>query len=192
MAMISASAAMHWACVLYTLPFFALLSAGRWRRWAAIVILPAAFFNVLAVAHRYYQAWPLLPMHLGPVALPLCLALLYPFATRTTDPERYGLAVRRYLLALNLFLVLLTLLFPKDFYLPFIKSKSLFAHAFLWFGLFGKGCFAVSAVWALAVLTENGRGGSSAEPTAAMNRSLFFAAWGFTLWTVAMFSGEIW
>lgn len=39
-------------------------------------IILALGLNATAVLMRYYQAWPMLPMYLGPVALPLFLALL--------------------------------------------------------------------------------------------------------------------
>ena len=190
--MISAHTAFQIAGILYVLAFVASLLPGRRQSFVALFLVTAILTNTLVIALRYHQAWPMLPMHLGPVALPLCLALLYPWAATMRDAEHSRIILRRYLLGINLVFILLALLFPKDFYLPFLKSKSLFAHAFLLFGILGKGCFAVSSLWAFIALRCNPASTIRQEMTAAMNRSLLFAAWGFILWTLSMFSGEIW
>ncbi len=190
--MISAHSAFHIAGSLYGLAFLGTLLPARRHLLVLLFLLPAILVNILVVVLRYHQAWPMLPMHLGPVALPLCLALFYFLAATAKDNDHSRMTVRRYLLGLTLLFILLGLLFPKDFYLPFLKSKSLFAHAFLLFGVLGKGCFAVCGIWAVIALGQDRASAEKHETTAAMSRSLLFAAWGFALWTFSMFSGEIW
>ena len=190
--MIPAHSAFQVAGILYTLAFVASFLPGRRQPFVLLALVTAILANSMVIVLRYHQAWPMLPMHLGPVALPLCLALLYPCATTKRDAEHSRIALRRSLLGINVVFILLALLFPKDFYLPFLKSKNLFAHAFLFFGILGKGCFTVSALWAMVALTSRSANSDRKEMPAAMNRSLLFAAWGFILWTLSMFSGEIW
>jgi hypothetical protein len=190
--MISAHAAFEIAGSLYGLAFFSSLLPARRQLFVFPFLIAAILVNGLVVFLRYNQAWPMLPMHLAPVALPLCLALLYPMAARANDHDQHRSVVRRYLLGLNLFFIILALCFPKDFYLPFLKSKSLFAHAFLLFSVLGKGCFVVCGIWAAVALGQDRAKAEKRETTTAMSRSLLFAAWGFVLWTLAMFSGEIW
>ena len=193
MAMISTHSVLQIAAGFYGLAFLGSLLAARHHHVIPVFLFPAILANCLVVFLRYHQAWPMLPMHLSPVALPLCLALFYPLATRgNNDLTLHQIGVRRYLLGLNVLLVLLALFFPKDFYLPFLKSKSLFAHAFLLFGILGKGCFTVCTIWAAVALRQNRRSEDHRERTAVMHHSLLFATWGFALWTLSMFSGEIW
>lgn len=187
--MISAHAAFQIAGCLYALAFLGSFVSDK-RILVRLLLIPAILANALVLFLRYQQAWPMLPMHLGPVALPLCLGLLFPFCASETDQHRP--LVSRFMLGLAVFIVLMGLCFPKDFYLPFLKSKTLFAHAFLLFGVGGKGCFILSAVWAMAALPEIGRPFRKHLMVTAMNRSLLWAVWGFALWTVSMFSGEIW
>ena len=68
--------------------------------------------------------------------------------------------------------------FPKDFYLPFPQSKTLFAHLFFLFGVIGKSCFFVSAARAAA-------GETDAD-------SFRWAVRGFAFWTISMFCGGLW
>ncbi len=180
------------AGVLYLLALMnALVSGGRGPR-DIFFLAPALAANLAALALRYHQAWPMLPMHLGAVALPLCLGLPALFTGKAHTPlERTSW---RLLLALTALSACLALCFPKDFYLPFLKSKTLFAHGFLWFGLAGKSCLAVGASWALAALLIAPRGPEppAAAIATAMRRCQRWLALGFVLWTLAMFSGEMW
>jgi ABC-type transport system involved in cytochrome c biogenesis permease subunit len=130
-------------------------------------------------------------MHLGAMALPLCLGLLYSLAAGDCEPEQRRM-VRRTLLGVMVLLVLLGLCFPKDFYLPFLKSKTLLAHGFLWFGLAGKACIVLSAIWAFAALAADRQAYAKHRLTLALQQSLRWAVWGFALWTLSMFSGELW
>lgn len=178
------------AGTMYWLAFLASLGKGTRKGVTVLLLTLAVLANLAVVFLRYHQAWPMLPMHLGAVALPLCLGLLTPFAGSGQTPQ--GQAVRRILLALIVLLVGAALCFPKDFYLPFLKSKTLLAHGFLWFGLAGKACFTVSAAWAISGLFLFRRTPERQGLTAAMHRCHRWAALGFTLWTLSMFAGELW
>ncbi|MDD2465771.1 MAG: cytochrome c biogenesis protein CcsA [Desulfobulbus sp.] len=162
----------------------------RWSFLSRVLLIPALGCNLVTVGLRYYQAWPMLPMHLGPMALPLCLGLLMVFLGRASRPgER---RVLRIILTTIVCLVTAAIFFPKDFYLPFLKSKTLIAHAFLWFALLAKGCCAISAAWALCAWPFVGDSSASLRPAVALQSSLRWAALGFGLWTVSMFCGELW
>ncbi len=152
----------------------------------------ALFANATAAAMRYWTAWPMLPMYLGPQALPLCLAMLLVLNRRNARE----LWLRRLIPGFALLLCILALLFPKDFYLPFLKSNAAFAHAFFVFGMIGKGCFLVSAAWALTALfasagAEN-TGNARTGEVSAQRPWLRWAVWGFAFWTLSMFAGELW
>ena len=187
MTMITSHTAFQIAGALYTLALLVALAPGKRPLPINLPLAAAVACNLLAVGLRCHQAWPMLPMHLGPVALPLCLGLLYPFTAGDCEPALRRPA-QRILLAVIVLLTALALCFPKDFYLPFLKSKTLLAHGFLWFGVVGKACFVFCAVWALTALLP------SRHPHAisAMGRSHRWAALGFSLWTASMFSGELW
>ena len=179
------------AGALYGLALLAALMPGRRGPLTGFLLALALAANLAVVALRYHQAWPMLPMHLGAMALPLCLGLLLPWAAGGSGTSLEQ-AVRRILLVLIVLLVGTALCFPRDFYLPFLKSKTLLAHGFLWFGLIGKACFAVSAAWALASLPLFRHAADRQPQAAAMHRCQRWAALGFALWTVSMFTGELW
>jgi hypothetical protein len=155
-------------------------------------LLPAILANAAAVGIRYWTAWPMLPMYLGPQALPLGLALFLGFI-RGDGNARW---VRRLILSFALLLCILAILFPKDFYLPFLKSYAPLAHAFFVFGVIGKACFIVSAVWAVIALffhtTPQKSGNAPAGSFSTHHRWLRWAVWGFVFWTLSMFAGELW
>jgi hypothetical protein len=180
------------AGALYGLALLGALLPGKRPLVVATFLVPALVCNLLVVGLRYHQAWPMLPMHLGAMALPLCLGLLYPFTAGGECEQDQQRMVRRTLLGLMVLLVLMGLCFPKDFYLPFLKSKTMLAHGFLWFGLAGKACFVLSAIWALAALAANRQAYGKHRLTVTLQLSLRWAVWGFALWTLSMFSGELW
>ena len=190
--MISTHTALQAACLFYGLAFIASLTTLQHRRvLIAALLIPGLAACLLIIALRYHQAWPMLPLHLTPVAVLLCLGLLYPIAVKAAEPA-FQQPVQRSLLAAMVLVAACTLCFPKDFYLPFVKSKTLFAHAFLVFGAIGKACFLISAGWALAALMQARRGHGTFHLHRAMHRCHFWTVWGFALWTVSMFSGGLW
>lgn len=175
-------------CYLATL--MAAFLPRRWSFISRVLLIPALGCNLVTVGVRYHLAWPMLPMHLGAMALPLCLGLLLLLLGNGSRPgER---VVQRIILAATVSLVTAALFFPKDFYLPFLKSKTLLSHAFLWFSLFAKGCCVVSAAWALCSWPLGGGARDGLRPAVSLQHSLRWAALGFGLWTLSMFCGELW
>jgi ABC-type transport system involved in cytochrome c biogenesis permease subunit len=110
------------------------------------------------------------------------------------------------ILSLTCIIALITVFFPKDFYLPFLKSNTLLAHFFFFFGVIGKGCFLVASAWAVIGLFQEHRGISqetvntsdvtvSNSPQVSLSAHYYWfpwAVWGFAFWTLSMFSGELW
>lgn len=184
--------AMQAAGILYALSFLLSWSSlDRRVPLGSLCLATGLLCNLAALILRYHQAWPMLPMHLGAVALPFCLGVLVPVAGGSGHMA--SPAVRRLLLALMVLLTGAALLFPKDFYLPFLKSKTMLAHGFLWFGLAGRACFAASVAWAMfALLPTRRTSGSRPTQTIMMQQSHRWAALGFVLWTLSMFAGELW
>ena len=171
------------AAVFYVLGLATAWLAGHRSFWAWLFLGPAMAANLAVVAGRYWISWPMLPMYLGGVALPFCLvglALLNRSIRR--EPN-----VTQGLLIAGTCLALLAACFPKDFYLPFFKTKTLFSHFFFFFGVLGKTCFITSSVWAATGLIR-----SASAPANAVSRSFRWAVWGFGFWTLSMFSGEMW
>jgi hypothetical protein len=184
--MIGAQLAFKLAALLYFASFLASRFSPRPRGLAGLFLVPAVLTNLAAVAIRYWQAWPMLPMYLGPVALPLCVGLLL----LCHRPSAEAPVVRSSLLGMTALLALLGVLFPKDFYLPFLKSATPLAHLFLIFGALARACFLFAAAWALASLLTQKRGAGRTSP--GLQSALRWTVWGFGLATISMFSGELW
>lgn len=83
---------------------------------------------------------------------------------------------------------LLILIFPKDFYIPFIRSATIWAHIFFWTGVAAKAMLLMASVRALVFLLTDKTSVNAKPLTAAMG----WALWGFILLTISMFSGEVW
>jgi len=168
------------ATAAYSACLAAAFFPGRARTLARIALAAGLAANGLAVALRYLQAWPMLPMYLGARALPLALALVLAASRPLRRPPFVPAAATIWVTAC------LAALFPKDYYLPFVKSASWPAHLFFAFGTAGKACFLASAAWAAA----------GPAPAKAGSRQsaqvIWWAVTGFGCWTLSMFSGELW
>jgi hypothetical protein len=161
---------------------------GGLRRAANALALAGVAVGVAYIARRYWLTWPMTPMFMGGVAVPPVLTGLGLLSLRFEGvppdaPE--ARSVRRCVLAFALAVGILSILFPKDFYLPFLKTTSPFAHLMLIFGVLGKACLLISAAWAAAILR-------SPETPAAHRGLLRALVMGFACWTLALFSGEMW
>ena len=146
--------------------------------------------GLLAAAHRYLAACPMLPMHLAPTlsaALLSLFALVRTARFRKREPEPPELDALRIALVMLALCLAACLLFPKHFYLPFLRSDSPFAHLMLWAGACGRACFVFGAAWSLVFFRAD-----EARRGPCLKRSLAWMIWGFALWTLAMFSGELW
>lgn len=152
-----------------------------------VLLVPGILANLLVVWLRYHQAWPMLPMHLGPVLLPLCLALLVCLLVRKFSPM--ALRAAMFMLAL---LSLAAVLFPMDFYLPFIRSLTPFSHCFVALGAAGRACFLVSSAHGLASLGETDDRDGNVPLADALEKAFFWGALGYALCTLSLFCGELW
>jgi len=184
----------------YLATFFYLLSwgaavLGRNRGGRPVLVLLALGFlaNLLSVAGRYYFSWPLMPMYQTPFFLPLVIGIL---AFKTTRNRQAGWCP---LLLVVCFLSLVAAFFPNDFYLPFLKSRTIFAHIFFLTGVISMACFMIAGIRAVEYLrsVRSGRTerfGSAGGHLADENTDSAFRwiVWGFAFGTISMFSGEIW
>ncbi len=141
--------------------------------------------NLSACFGKYYHAWPMLPLNTGMYLLPLCLGVIL-FLTKLKN-EQWS-AMLPVLISL---VSLAALFFPKDYYLPFIMSKTIFSYIFFVSGVIGRSFFFIAALKALQVLIsannqakENGPGRDAG--------TVEFVVWGFVFWTISMFAGGIW
>ena len=178
---------LSWVLLLYAGAAIA-LAAGS-RKLMLLFLCSGCAVNALPILQRYSQAWPMLPMHLAPVFTPFilaCLSLvrlaLWP-ATEKSERKTWLLVFTAMLACLGA-----AQLFPKDFYLPFLRSDSLFAHATLVAGVAGRACFVLSMAWGAVFFTSS----APEERSACMRWALLWASWGSVFWTLSMFSGEMW
>lgn len=197
--MITAQLLFKIAACLYAAALIVDIASGVRRGPVAVLLLAALVANAASLLLRYLPAWPMMPMYMGAVALPLVLGIF-----RLAIPGRIGAGrrVRRTLLGFSVLISLLAVFFPKDFYLPFLKSQGPWAHLFLLLATVGKACFLTAAAWALAALMpqklsseypSSRHPGIPASRHPSIQSSAFpWTVWGFSLWTLSMFAGELW
>ncbi|MDR1608056.1 MAG: cytochrome c biogenesis protein [Deltaproteobacteria bacterium] len=132
---------------------------------------------------RYYRAWPMTPMFMGSVAVPPFLAIfgLWAFRSNATENQRLGLTL---VFGLAATLGLLSSFFPKDFYLPFLKTASLFSQAHLAFNFLGKAGLFLAGIWAFLSFR------ASLKPISSQIH--LWLAIGYVFWTLSMLTGEVW
>ena len=175
-----------------------------------LFLLPALLANAMVLYLRFWTAWPMLPMYAGPLALPFFMGVVVAIKRHSLSNDASYTA--RGILMLIVLIALAEVLFPKDYYIPFVKSQTIWAHLFFWFGVAGRGCFLIGAAWATAGLvlrngeSKEGRIGERMIPTSFSShlsvshrpqispsyRSMQWIVWGFALWTLSMFTGELW
>ena len=141
--------------------------------------------NLSACIDMYYHAWPMLPLYTGMYLLPLCLGVIL-FLTKLKNEQWSAM-----LPVLICLLSLVGLFFPKDYYLPFIMSKTIFSYIFFVSGVIGRSFFFIAAIKALQPLIfakkqKKGNGPGRYAGTAD------WVTWGFVFWTISMFAGGIW
>ena len=134
---------------------------------------------------RYADSWPLLPLYQGPFFLPLCIGSLS-FKILLREKATYTLAV-----TLICLLALIAVFFPKDFYLPFIQSKTIFSHLFFLFGVMARACFFVASIQAFFYLLQN-YPSKKKGPYIDGSSITRWIIWGFAFLTLSMFCGELW
>lgn len=183
------SACIQWsfagAAICYTAAFALLWSP--FQRLAGAVFLGGILANGVSVVFRYSSAWPMMPLFQAPAFLSLAIGVLCLNPMLRRKP---GNALR---LSPMLLTAYLALLFPKDYYLPFIHSATFFAHLFFLFGIVGKACLFLASVEALQLLWLDSRPAASATDDPGGARGVVhWIAWGFGFLSLSMFSGEMW
>ncbi|WP_028580512.1 cytochrome c biogenesis protein CcsA [Desulfogranum japonicum] len=151
-------------------------------------VVPALLVHVYLIYLRYLAAWPLLPMYMSSLAVPMVLGIFWMFPQTSSVPFKQQILFQRLLLLFCLLWSGLSLCFPKDFYLPFLQSNTWLAHIFLLTGIIGKACLLCCAAWGIISLTCN----TQDEKRICMTQSFNWSIWGFVFWTLSMFSGEVW
>lgn len=158
-------------------------SPPRAIRIATLVWWASAIAGGVYAGLRYWMTWPMTPMFAGGVLFAPLLAPLGTLALRRTEDPACAAVIRRALIGGGLIVVVLGVCFPKDFYLPIIKTASPYAHGVLLFGALGRAFLFVCAAWSVAALC--GFDG-------VMPRLFRALVWGFACWTLSLFSGEVW
>ncbi|RLA88331.1 MAG: hypothetical protein DRG58_08240 [Deltaproteobacteria bacterium] len=171
------------AAFFYTLSWITAL--GRCPRVSLVLLAVGLGTNFWSIVCRYVSSWPLLSMFQGPFFLPFFLGVLSFKIILRTPPES--------LLLISLIFILagVAILFPKDCYLPFLQSKTVFAHLFFLSGVIARACFFIAAVQAFVYLCPD----SLVKIPAVPRDDLSFIRWiigGFAFLTLAMFCGEMW
>ena len=141
--------------------------------------------NLSACLGKYYHAWPMLPLNTGMYLLPLCLSVIL-FLTKLKNEQWSAM-----LPVLICLMSLAALFFPKDYYLPFIMSKTIFSYIFFISGVVGRSFFFIASLKALQALifdNKKTKGDSPGRDTGMVE----WIVWGFVFWTISMFAGGIW
>ncbi len=176
------------ACAVILLATALAADLGGLSRAARALALAGVAAGLAYIGRRYWLALPMTPMFMGSVAVPPVLVGLGLAALRregVADDAPEGRAMRRCVLAFAVVVGALSILFPRDFYLPFLKTTSIFAQLMLAFAVLGKACLLIAAAWAAAILRN--------PETAAPHRGLLHAlVLGFAFWTLSLLSGEMW
>jgi len=173
------------AAVCYTVAFALLW--GPFKRPACVSFLVGLAANGVSAVCRYANAWPMLPLYQTPFFLPLLLGVL---CVRPMLRQSPGNGLRLFPI---LYMTFLALFFPKDYYLPFVHSSTLFAHLFLFFGALGKACLFMAAAEAALLLLPLLRSAAISQAGQSLTNGVMrWIAWGFGSLTFSMFAGEIW
>ena len=190
--------------LFYVAAFFYLLSLstavfcrGGLMLFFRCLLFIGLFANLISAAGRYYFSWPLMPMYQAPFFLPLVIGAL---SFKTIWHKQAGWIL---LVCALCFLSVSAVFFPKDFYLPFLESRTIFSHLFFVSGIVGKACFIIAGAHALVhirLCSANSGSGQAQKLKNAKNHvfpgsriyTSRWIVWGFAFWTISMFSGEIW
>ena len=163
--------------------FFSLF--GR-TRMAFLCMMAGLLLGSGGLILRYSLAWPMMPMHIGMHGL-LCLLSVIWLCCRSGYSSGYDHVEGLLLQALIILLTTVTVLFPKDYYLPFIRSATFWSHGFLLTSIAAKGFLLMAALRGILVFFYR-----HTPQTPSLTVAMFWALWGFACLTISMFSGEIW
>lgn len=163
--------------------------SSRQPRGVLFLTIIGLLCSTTVFTNSYFDALPMLPMHLGLMGLIVGLTLIWccRFVLLNSQGNRQeGLLFQSILVVL----LLLTIFFPKDFYLPFIRSLSPWAHLFLLLGILARALLLYGAIIPLMFLLT--KGGNETSQGQHLATSMRFITWGYGFLALSMFSGEVW
>ncbi len=181
------------AVLFYVLSLFAAVK----RQVSIFLLCMGLVANFLSIAGRYYFSFPLMPMYQTPFFLPFFIGLFSIKIIWNKDKMRVSILSAIFCLSI------IAVFFPNDFYLPFLKSKTIFSHIFFLSGVMARACFIIAGVYSihnLPFIKQYRKSRKNPEiREIPVNKSIDtnkkIMSWiitGFALWTISMFSGEIW
>jgi hypothetical protein len=171
--------------IFYILSFILSLKSNQ-LSLIKLILLAGVLANGASVVLRYITALPMSPMYMDAAGILLFLGITVLF---TRKDNLFTLKTATGLVS---FLSILAVFFPKDYYLPFIKTLTVFSHLFIIFGIAGKGCFLIGGLWGISSLFNQGRSITEEHQKILVKKSFIWIILGFSLWTLSMFFGELW
>ncbi len=167
--------------------YFCFAGQNRFSIYLFCMGLTANFFSI---AGRYYFAFPLMPMYQTPFFLPFFIGILSIKIIWQEDKRALGMVFA------VCFLSVTAVLFPNDFYLPFLKSRTIFSHIFFLSGVAAKACLLIAGVHSFydIFIIKRNYDIHTIIHNIRINKTVVknWITAGFSLWTISIFSGEIW
>ncbi len=137
----------------------------------------------------YLLALPLMPMHLGVIGITMGISIVW--CSRFFLKINYIQDSESAVLQLCIILLLVvSIVFPKNFYLPFLRSYAIWSHLFFLFGVVGRTLLLCGALLPLATIFRQAK--DSHIRTDQLATPVNFIIWGYGFLALSMFSGEIW
>lgn len=170
---------------------FMLTLLDRNQLAATVCVVFGLGANLSIVMSQYVKALPMMPMHIGIAGISSFLTIIWVCSYGSIkNAKKTGNHLERLiLLGIILSIFTVTILFPKDFYIPFLRSNTIWSHVFLLSGIFAKGCLIHGGVKAFISLQSNRtRNDKKSYYASATN----WIVYGYGLLSVSLFSGELW
>ncbi len=177
--MITGQHLISYSLILFGCAFVCLL--GRLRKLSTFCVTAGLFACLYGFILRYFHAFPMIPMYVGLHGTTCTLTIIWLLFLPTLSS---GSQEKRILLTIIILFSAVLLFFPKDFYLPLLRSASTWAHLFLLTGIMAKGFLLIAAVLGINILRGYPQGG--------IGPAMSWGIWGFALLSISMFSGECW
>ncbi len=155
------------------------------RLLSRICLYVATLCGVAYVMGRYWLTLPMMPMFMGAVGVAPVMSVFLSIASLRQRHCANTDTYLRYGMALCFAMSMTAQLFPKDFYLPFLKTALVYPHVMLATSLLGRACLMLAGVWAILVMTKK----LDHDVRDNMSKMLI---WGVAFWTVSLFAGEMW
>lgn len=154
-----------------------------------LIMLGSLCCTFVVFFDRYLDSLPMMPMHLGMLGITCMVGVIW-CCDILADRQYHRSCESIVVLICLLILTAASILFPKDFYLPFVRSISLWAHLFFTLGIIGKGLLLYGGIVPLAYFVENREEGPSLNERISARMKLI--VWGYGILALSMFTGETW